>query len=156
MPHHADVDPKRLGETVSDLRKERGFTQQSLAEASGLSISTIRGVEQGARSEPGAETLLQIGQALGVSVETLLTGVSSVSTAPPPAFAEFMDMPAGRGASPEERESLRVASMTAPPNRAMTTDYLGVVLAGMRGALGPEEIEKFADTAEEIRKKTSK
>ncbi|MFJ2111000.1 helix-turn-helix domain-containing protein [Streptomyces sp. NPDC087850] len=45
------------GKKVKDARKRSGLTQRQLAEASGVSVSTIRKLEQGERSGARMETL---------------------------------------------------------------------------------------------------
>lgn len=56
---------------VRRLRLERGMTQQSLAFATGLSMTGIQKVEQG-RHEPLLPTLRVLAKALGVSMAELL------------------------------------------------------------------------------------
>jgi len=62
--------PKRL----SKLRKERGLTQQALAEATGVHVTQIQRYEWGT-SQPTLEVLRKLAIALGVDSDTLVFGV---------------------------------------------------------------------------------
>jgi transcriptional regulator with XRE-family HTH domain len=53
-----------IGEQIKRLRKARGFTQESLAEASGVSRMTVARIEQ-AVSGPNVSTLDRFASALG-------------------------------------------------------------------------------------------
>lgn len=61
-----------LGEKLRHLRKERGLTQQELAEKVMVAPSTIGMYEQG-RREPDTATLSKLSQVLHVSVDYLLS-----------------------------------------------------------------------------------
>lgn len=61
-----------LGEKLRHLRKERGLTQQELAEKVMVAPSTIGMYEQG-RREPDTTTLSKLSQVLHVSVDYLLS-----------------------------------------------------------------------------------
>lgn len=61
------MDMRRLvGDNCARIRKERGLTQEELAERSGLSQQYLSGLERGKRN-PTIVTLYEISQALGVS-----------------------------------------------------------------------------------------
>jgi transcriptional regulator with XRE-family HTH domain len=60
----------RLGRLVKQLRKARGFTQESLSERSGLASDTIRRMEYGDFS-PSLETLIKLCGGLDTSLATL-------------------------------------------------------------------------------------
>lgn len=59
-----------IGTKIKELRKEKGFSQKQLANASDLSVASIQGYEQG-KYNPKKETLTKIAKALGVSVADL-------------------------------------------------------------------------------------
>ena len=64
-------DPRRdvlrqLGAKVRSLRRERGLTQESLAESLDLSIAYVSVIERGGRNPPYT-TVVAIARALGVS-----------------------------------------------------------------------------------------
>ena len=63
---------KLVGENTARIRKEKGLTQEALAEKSGLSQQYISGLENGRRN-PTIVTLFELSSALGVSHVELLT-----------------------------------------------------------------------------------
>lgn len=67
-----------VGERVRTRRIELGFSQDALAEKAGISKSFLSDLENNRRSI-GAETLLDLGRALGVSLDFLMTGEASES-----------------------------------------------------------------------------
>src|SRR4051812_38660645 len=62
-----------IGDNLARLRHARGLTQEQLAEASGVSIGVITGLEQ--HRKPGARwaTLQRLANALGVGLPVLIT-----------------------------------------------------------------------------------
>ena len=62
-----------MGERIAQLRRSKGLSQAKLAQALGLSTSTIAMYEQG-RREPSASTIITLADALGVTIDYLLTG----------------------------------------------------------------------------------
>lgn len=67
-----------VGERVKDVRENKGLTQEQLSQASGVSKSFLSEIENN-KTNPGGQTLLQIANALGASVDYLLEGKSSES-----------------------------------------------------------------------------
>jgi transcriptional regulator with XRE-family HTH domain len=61
-----------LGQRLASLRKRRGLTQQQLAEASGLSRSLVRQLEQGERDDIRLETSRKFAAALRVPTTVLI------------------------------------------------------------------------------------
>ncbi|NQE88325.1 helix-turn-helix domain-containing protein [Nocardia terpenica] len=61
-----------LGERLRSVRKRRGLNQKELAQASGVSVSLIRKIEQGEREDTRIDTLRRLAVALGCPVTTLL------------------------------------------------------------------------------------
>lgn len=57
---------------LQELRKLRYLTQEQLAEASGVSIATIKDIERGARLNIKCDTLRKLAAALDVSPRELL------------------------------------------------------------------------------------
>lgn len=86
-------DLNTLGERVSYLRTRRGWTQKKLAEEAGLSTTFISEIENDKRNV-GMESLLQLAEALGTSLDFLakgLEGAEEVSRSPvvlPPELAD--------------------------------------------------------------------
>ena len=76
-----------MGERIAQLRRRQGLSQAKLACALGLSTSTIAMYEQG-RREPSVSILIALADALGVTIDYLLTGQPAQETlAQPPAIA---------------------------------------------------------------------
>jgi len=66
-----ELDYRAIGIRVRRFRKERGITQQTLAELSDQEPSNISHIERGA-TKLGLPTIVNIANALGVSVDDLL------------------------------------------------------------------------------------
>ena len=62
---------KLVGRNVGRIRREKGWTQEQLAEISGFSQQYISGLEQGRRN-PTVVTLYELATALGVTHLDLL------------------------------------------------------------------------------------
>ena len=65
-----------VGDRIRKRRVELGWTQDQLAEKAGISKSFLSDLENGKRSV-GADKLLDIARALGVSLDYLMTGRAS-------------------------------------------------------------------------------
>jgi transcriptional regulator with XRE-family HTH domain len=65
-----------VGERIKQRRQELGLSQDALAQRAGISKSFLSDLETGKRSV-GAETLLDLGRAMGVSLDFLMTGADS-------------------------------------------------------------------------------
>ena len=63
----------KLAENLKALRKERGWTQQALADRVGLTRPTLGAYEEG-RSEPKLSVLIDLASCFGVSVDALVKG----------------------------------------------------------------------------------
>ena len=63
---------KLVGRNAARIRKDRGLTQEQLAERCGLSQQYLSGLEQGRRN-PTIVTIYEIASALGVSHIDLVT-----------------------------------------------------------------------------------
>ncbi|MFD7505738.1 helix-turn-helix domain-containing protein [Streptomyces sp. NPDC059850] len=70
----ADNGPDHIGERLRDIRKRRRLTQHGLSEASGVSVSWIRKLEQGEQQDTRLETARKLAAALGVSTTRLIAG----------------------------------------------------------------------------------
>lgn len=69
----ASPDRSRFGKRVRELRLAKGWTQEELAERTGLHPTYIGGVERGERNL-GLDNLLKIARALGEHPTALLSG----------------------------------------------------------------------------------
>ena len=65
---------KALGNRIAIVRRERGVTQEQLAEKTGFTHITIGYIEQGRRS-PRIATVFKIAECLGVPVAELFKGL---------------------------------------------------------------------------------
>lgn len=65
-----------VGLRLAELRAERGFTLQEVADRSDLSKSRVWEIEQGRAKNPTLETVMRLADTLGVSLD-YLTGVAS-------------------------------------------------------------------------------
>jgi transcriptional regulator with XRE-family HTH domain len=71
----ADTGRRRVfGDRLRDLRHQRGWTQERLAEATGLDRSFLADVERGARF-PGLDTCWRIADGLGITLGELFDGL---------------------------------------------------------------------------------
>jgi transcriptional regulator with XRE-family HTH domain len=61
-----------LAKRVKELRKQRGWTQQKLAEKAGLAFNTITKIEQSLAEHPNLKTLLKLADAFGISLDELV------------------------------------------------------------------------------------
>jgi len=61
-----------LAKRLKELRKKSGWSQQKLAEKSGLSYNTITKIEQGAATMPTIQTMIRIADAFGISLDELV------------------------------------------------------------------------------------
>ncbi|MFJ2582664.1 helix-turn-helix domain-containing protein, partial [Kitasatospora aureofaciens] len=72
-----------IGDRIGRLRRRRGMTQEQFAEASGVSVATIRKLERNDRESARMGTLRQLAQALGVKTTDLMqTGPIEAPVAP--------------------------------------------------------------------------
>ena len=64
---------RRLGETISNERRLRGLSQEQLAARAGMSEDGLKGIEQGRRGDPRLSSVLKIAEALGMTLDELLS-----------------------------------------------------------------------------------
>lgn len=69
------LDRKRFGKRIRTLRLARGWTQENLADRSGLHPTYIGGIERGERNV-GLDNLLKIANALHEHPASLFEGFS--------------------------------------------------------------------------------
>ena len=60
-----------LAKRVKESRAKKGWTQQQLAEKTGLSFNTITKIEQGIGDSPTLKTLVKLADALEMSIDEL-------------------------------------------------------------------------------------
>jgi transcriptional regulator with XRE-family HTH domain len=61
-----------LSKRLKELRKKKKWSQQKLAEKSGLSYNTITKIEQGVATMPTIQTMTKIADALEISLDELV------------------------------------------------------------------------------------
>jgi transcriptional regulator with XRE-family HTH domain len=61
-----------LKKKVKSLRKSAGWSQQKLAQYSGLSYNMITKIEQGQARYPSIQTVIKIADAFGMSIDDLV------------------------------------------------------------------------------------
>lgn len=91
------------------IRKSKGFSQELLAEQSGVSLRTIQRVEQG-ETVPRGHTIQALATALKVPLDALLTLPAPVAA---PAVEPAVDLPSERPTSPAT--PLATPSLPADP-----------------------------------------
>ena len=69
------IDYQLLGKRVLQLRKEKGWSQERLAEKSGISNNCVSNIEN-CYSIPSLETLMKLCDAFQITPNDLLLGVS--------------------------------------------------------------------------------
>src|SRR4051794_24029188 len=82
-------DPASFGELLRRLRTRASFSQEELAERSGLSVRGISDLERGARRAPHLQTVRLLADALRVS-EIDRTGLSVAARPPPPLASDAL------------------------------------------------------------------
>ena len=61
-----------IAENIKKYRKKKGITQDRLSKLADITYNTIIKIESGATYNPRVETLKQIANALGVSIDDLM------------------------------------------------------------------------------------
>jgi transcriptional regulator with XRE-family HTH domain len=88
-----------FGKRLRRLRKERGLTQQDLADRAGLSTLGMLETRKGL---PNCKTAVSLAEALEVDIDKLL----GIEKPIPQALISFLESPSGKNANDEEREYL--------------------------------------------------
>ena len=61
-----------LAERIKKFRKQKGWSQQKLAEKTGLSFNAITKIEQGLAKHPTLKTLIKLADVFGMSIDELV------------------------------------------------------------------------------------
>jgi len=61
-----------ISKRIKELRKEKGWTQQQLAEKTRLSFNAITKIEQGLAKSPTLKTLTKLADAFSVGLDELV------------------------------------------------------------------------------------
>lgn len=70
-PMNKELERLRIGHRIATLRKQRGMTQQDVADKTGLQRNHLSRIEQG-RYSVGFDTLQGIAEALGGTVDIVI------------------------------------------------------------------------------------
>ena len=62
---------------LAKLRKEKGWSQEKLAQEAGISYNTLIKIERGGIKNPKIETVVRLATALNVNIEKMLDKKSS-------------------------------------------------------------------------------
>lgn len=65
------VISKKVGKQIKRIRRQRGYTQEDIADKSGMHVSTLGRIERG-EINPPLQTLNKIAQALKVKTKEIL------------------------------------------------------------------------------------
>jgi transcriptional regulator with XRE-family HTH domain len=57
---------------LATLRKEKGWSQERLAQKAGISYNTLIKIERGGIKNPKIETVIKLASALGVSIDKMV------------------------------------------------------------------------------------
>jgi len=63
---------RKLSDQIKNFRKQKGWSQQKLAEKTGLSFNAITKIEQGLAKHPTLKTLIKLSDVFGVSLDELV------------------------------------------------------------------------------------
>ena len=74
MPSNPPAALRRFGSNVRKEREAAGLSQEALAHAAGLNMTSVARIERAER-EPGALTLAKIASALGVDPGVFFRGI---------------------------------------------------------------------------------
>jgi transcriptional regulator with XRE-family HTH domain len=112
------------GTRVQRLRRERGFTQERLAEASGITVRTVQRIEAG--NSATLETQALIARTLGVELGDLRTPeeAAAAETAPVEAAAvraSVAEAPPTRPARTPDPAPVAATPTTRPGSRSAAT-----------------------------------
>jgi len=87
-----------IGETIRELRRRRGMTQQALAAAAGVSQGQLSRLENGETINPSQQTLLGIAEALHVTLTDLIgRPITGATEAPGRVPVPIVQVPAHAG-----------------------------------------------------------
>ena len=73
------MDFKRGGQAIQRIRKERGMTQEDLADKSGITSNTVSRIERGSLI-PALPTLIDICNVLGTGADSILAAYITADT----------------------------------------------------------------------------
>lgn len=126
MPEEADT---HIGARVKEVRKRRGMSQRDLSDASGVSLSLIRKVEQGEKNQVRLETAHRLARALDVPTSRLVDGET-------PTWQPSLTHDTWRGV---------VAALESPPSQLPEEPTVAGVSGALAGGRSLFAAEQYAD-----------
>ncbi|MER0242648.1 helix-turn-helix domain-containing protein [Streptomyces sp. HSW2009] len=114
-------EPANLGDRLTDIRKRRGLSQQALADASGVSLSTIRKLEQHQSPTARLATVQKLAMALRVTTTDILKR-GDAPTNPEPAPAEWLPV----------RQAVELPPPTSAPDESPTLESVQAAAGQVR------------------------
>lgn len=100
------------GEMILQTRREKGLSQEQLAEALDVSRQTVSRWENGERV-PASDNLARLSQVLGVPMESLLDGVLPEPPAPEPEKAPEPEAPPAPAITPQRKKRRWIYALAA-------------------------------------------
>ncbi|MET7795626.1 helix-turn-helix domain-containing protein [Streptomyces decoyicus] len=144
MPEHADM---HIGTRLREIRKRRSLSQRELSAASGVSVSLIRQLEQGAVAGTRMETARKLASALRVETSSLLErdGMDAPADTAEPWRPLQQAVQVAPVQSAEEPTVQGVAALLPDVRRA----YFGNRLTELTGLLAPalRDADALGDSA---------
>ncbi|MFI1203575.1 helix-turn-helix domain-containing protein [Streptomyces sp. NPDC020883] len=131
MPEHADT---YVGTRLRENRKRRGLSQKALADASGVSLSLIRQLEQGQRHMTRMETAHKLARALRVHTSHLLNQGDAQSPDPAEPWVSLRQAIEAPATEPDEEPTIAGVQALLPVIRKA---YFAHRLSELSTLLGP-------------------
>lgn len=124
---------KRLGESIRDRRRTKGWTLKELAAASSLSVPYLSDLERREGINPSLEALTAVATALGCTVGNLIGDQAAPALSPPPSLDRFVrsdefrhevEVLAGQTQTPAAEVHERLVRFLAAAPRRSTGDLV--------------------------------
>lgn len=125
--------PESLGARIADCRDHLGWTQKTLAERAGISVTFLSEVEND-RRVPGTEALRQLADALDTTLDYLVKGASGRAPDRKPMVI------------PAELQALAVEADLSFTDTATLMKYREMVIARRGGAATSDDPERRLTT----------
>ena len=107
-----------LGTKIKELREQKGWSQNALAEQAGLKRSYISLLEIDAIKSPGAEPVIKLAHAFEIDEDVLFEAAGlKVGVRPSSEFDDFVLYLQGKNPGPETLQQLRKIAEALLPGR---------------------------------------
>jgi transcriptional regulator with XRE-family HTH domain len=131
--------PDDLGLALTTVRWLRGWEQEQLVAASGVTLSSIQALEQGRRKQPRLQTLIPVAAALGVDLATLGEMVALIR--------RIRDGVTSSTASPEQGAGAVAAESASTSPASFRREVTSLILSQL-GRRDPHEAEADSGQAD--------